>query len=220
MTFQINGVNGKYDGLIRNDSVRYGRNAVENHARYLETPIVNGTFSPAPILDFSPTEDADTKNAIVLNGFIEDNEKYLKSLPPLEYEYRYMPQGGFDGLSLMGAAYEEMGTKELSVDEFEDRYLINDDTMTAEPLDINNDGKIDLGEYSTTILAADVLSKGVTDPTKVDGTITPKGMNALLEYNNKANVAAASKLYSNIYNNYSLNDYYEAFNADGNNALK
>ena len=92
----------------------------------------------------------------------------------------------------------------LSVDDFEDRYLFDDDVTTAEPLDINKDGKIDVAEYGANIIAADVLGKGTTDPFKADGTINTNGLNAVLEYTKKSNAAAAAKLYSNIYNAYQL----------------
>lgn len=193
MTFQVNGANGKYDN--------YGRNAVENHLQHMEAPLVNDKHKPAPILDFRSTEEANTNNIEALENFANENDAYLASLPPLEYEYRYMPEEKFDKDSLLAAAEEEMGEKELSVEEFEHRYLI-DDTMTAEPLDINKDGKIDNSEYATNIVAADILSKDSTDPIKADGVITPKGLNAVLEYSKKSNAAAAANLYANIYNTY------------------
>lgn len=204
MTFQINGVSGKYDGKVPDDSERYGRNATENLFRYMEAPLVNDTNVSAPILDFKPGEEAQQQNIQALEKFADTNDAYLNSLPPLEYEYRYMPEGGFNKKALLGAASEELnGVKELPLKEFENRYLL-DDTMTAEPLDINKDGKIDIAEYSTTILAADVLSKGSDDVKNVDGTINSKGMNAVLEYSKKSNAAAAAKLYSTLYNTYDL----------------
>ena len=95
------------------------------------------------------------------------------------------------------------GVKELSVKEFENRYLI-DDSQTAEPMDINKDGKIDIAEYGANIVATDVLSKGTTDPMKADGVINSKGMNAILEYSKKSNAIAAAKLYANVYNAHNL----------------
>lgn len=194
MTFQVNGAGGKYDS--------YGRNAVENHLQYMEAPLVNDKQYTAPILDFKPTEEADSNNFKSLEKFADENDAYLASLPPLEYEYRYMPEGSFDKQILIDAAKEEMGADELSVEEFEDRYLIDDETMTAEPLDINKDGKIDASEYAANIVATDLLSKDTTDPMQADGLITPKGMNAILEYSKKSNAAAAADLYANIYNTY------------------
>lgn len=204
MSFQINGASGKYDGKIADDSERYGRNATENMLKYMESPIVNDTHNAPPVLDFKPGEEAAEKNINEMEKFADTNDAYLSSLPPLDYEYRYMPEGGFNKKALLGAAEEELqGVKELPLKEFENRYLL-DDSMTAEPLDINKDGKIDVAEYSTTILAADVLSKGSDDIKNVDGTINSKGFNAVLEYSKKSNADAAAKLYSSLYNTYDL----------------
>ena len=209
---QVNGAKGPYDNKITDPSVKYGRNAVENHVSYMETPLVNDVPNSAPILNFSMSPQASENNIKSLETFIEKNDAYLNSLPPLEYEYRYMPNivnGQIDKKALLGAAYEEMGgVKELPVKEFEYRYMI-DDTMTAEPLDINKDGKIDISEYGANILATDVLSKGTTDVTKVDGTINTKGMNAILAYTKKSNAQAAANLYSKLYNTYGLNNSIE-----------
>ena len=216
MTFQINGATGKYDGKIKDDSVRYGRNAVENHIKYMETPLVENEVNPTPIFDFSFTPEGDKKNFEALENFMDKNDDYLDSLPPLEFEYRYMPNlgiGKVDNKAVLGAAFEEMDTKEIPVKEFENRYLINNE-FTAEPLDINKDGKIDIAEYGSNILATDVLSKGTTDISKIDGTINTRGLNAILEYTKKANAEAASKLYSQIYNTYKLGENLNEFRAE------
>lgn len=207
MTFQINGSQGRYDGKVIDESIKYGRNAVDNHIKAMEAPIVNENFAVPPVFDFSPTAEADNKNIKALEKYIEKNDEYLNSLPPLQYEYRYIPNfvnGKLDKKAVLGAALEEMGgAKELSVKEFEKRYLIND-LQTAEPLDINKDGKIDIAEYGSNIIAADILSKGTTDPMKANGIINAQGMNAVLEYSKKSNAAAAAKLYANIYNTHKL----------------
>lgn len=193
MTLQINGSKGQYDN--------YGKNAVDNHIQHAASPLEGINKNITPILDYSPTEEAENNNIEALEKFADKNDEYLASLPPLEYEYRYMPEGNFDKKALLGAAEQEMGTKELGVKEFEEMFLV-DDSMTAEPLDINKDGKIDNSEYAANIVAADILSKDSTDPIKADGVITPKGLNAVLEYSKKSNAAAAAKLYANIYDTY------------------
>lgn len=207
MTFQVNGMNGRYDEKVKDDSVRYGRNAVDNHIKQMQAPLANDNFATPPVLDFSSNPQAQEKNINTLEKYADANDAYLNSLPPLEYEYRYMPnvvKGQIDTKAVLGAAYEEMGgVKELSVKEFEDRYLV-DDSQTAEPMDINKDGKIDIAEYGANIVASDVLSKGTTDPMKADGTINAKGLNAIMEYSKKSNAAAAAKLYADVYNTYNL----------------
>lgn len=202
---QINGSMGKYDGKVEDPSTRYGRNAVENYYTYVEQPIVadkmgvNGT-------GVNGANDVDTK----LNNFLKENDEYLKALPPLEFEYRYMPQmpkGQIDKKAVLGAAYEEMGrVHEMSVEEMDNRFA-PDDSFTSRALDINKDGKIDNGEYATSILAADMLSKSdMPDINNIDGTINKNGFNAVLAYTQKSRAEAAAKLYSNIYNNYNLGE--------------
>ena len=203
---QVNGNTGRYDNVKMDKSVKYGRNAVDNLVNYMEKPIVNDSMTPAPHLNFSPTVEASEENIQKLEEYVAKNDADLRALPPLEYEYRYMPNvvnGRIDKKALLGAAYQEMGAKEYSVKEFENKFLANEN-MTAEPIDINKDGKIDIAEYGANILATDVLSKGTTDPTKVDGTINSKGFNAILAYTQKANAAAASKLYTSLYNTHGL----------------
>ena len=167
---KIDGSRGKYDGgkyesKVSDPSVRYGRNAVENYYTYVEHPIVTDKMTPAPILDFGLNPDAAEKNADKLERFLRENDEYLKALPPLEFEYRYMPvmpKGQVDKKAVLGAAYEEMGqTKEMSVEEMDHRFA-PDENFTSRALDINKDGKIDIAEYSTSILAADMLSKSLS----------------------------------------------------------
>ena len=82
-------------------------------------------------------------------------------------------------------------------------------------MDLNNDGKVDVAEYGSSILAADMLSKSETpNPANVDGTINKKGFDAVLSYTQKSNIAAATKLYSNIYNTYNLGEAQKDFKAD------
>lgn len=205
---KIDGSQGKYDSTATNPSVKYGRNAVNNFMNYMEQPVRNDKMNPAPILDFGMSPTAPEENAEKIDKFLKENDEYLKSLPPLEFEYRYMPnvqRGNIDKKALLGAAYEEMGQKQsVDVKEIEGMYG-KDSSLTSKPLDINNDGKIDIGEYSSSILAADILSKSPEpDMNNIDGTINNKGYDAVLEYTKKSNAEAASKLYSNIYNNFDL----------------
>ncbi|MBO5738708.1 hypothetical protein J6R97_05150 [bacterium] len=208
MVYQINGSNGIYDNQIKDSSVKYGRNAVNNNIKHIEAPLVNDNRAVPPIFNFSPSLENHEQNFSDLELYLNKNDEYLNSLPPLEYEYRYLPnftQNNLDKKALLAVAYEEFGQKtEMSIEEFEDKCLF-DDTQTAEPLDINNDKKIDIGEYSANILATDILSKGTTNPMEADGVINNKGMNAIVDYSKKINADAASKLYKNIYTTYNLN---------------
>lgn len=207
---KIDGRQGIYsEKTVSNPSERYGRNAVDNFESYSETPIIADSMKPAPILDFGFSPDAANKNAEKIDKFVKENDEYLNSLPPLKFEYRYMPnitkKGEIDKQALLGAAYEEMGKRDsIPVAEMNYRYA-PDENYTCEPLDINKDGNITNPEYASSILAADMLSKSDTpDGANIDGTINSKGLNAVLEYSKKSNAEAAAKLYSNIYNKFNL----------------
>ena len=215
---KIDGAKGKYDNRVSDSSTRYGRNAVENLYTYMEQPLVTDKMTTAPILDFGVNPNAADNNIDKLDKFLKENDEYLKALPPLKYEYRYMPQlqkGQVDKKALLGAAYEEMGgEKELSVAELDHRFA-PDKTFTSKALDINNDGKVDIAEYGSSILAADMLSKSdVPNTSNIDGTINKKGFDAVLAYTQKSNAEAAAKLYSNIYNTYNLGDAKKDFKAE------
>lgn len=208
MVYQINGTNGSGNAINIDKSIQYGKNHVENKFDYMSAPFVNDNVPAAPILDFSISEQAGEENIKKLESFVKSNDEYLKSLPPLEYEFRYMPElgkGKVDNKAVLATAYYEMNcNKQLSVNEFEDRFLPDTDEFTAEALDINSDGNIDIAEYSANIIATDILSKNTKDISEVDGTMNAKGLNAILEYSKKANKDAALALYSEIYSTYNL----------------
>ena len=208
MPFEINGSKGMYDGKISDDSERYGKNSVSNHREFVTNPLKTTMSGEAPMLSFSPTEEAQQENIEKLEGFVKENDEYLNSLPPLEYEYRYMPNvasGQIDKKALYSAAREEMGADEIPLRDFEEQVFPNTDEYTAKPLDLNNDNKINVPEYSASMLAADMLSKDEPDVAKVDGSINSRGMTAVMEYARKSNAEAAAKLYSQISSTYSLN---------------
>lgn len=214
---KIDGKQGKYDDkTVTNPSVRYGRNAVDNYYSYIEKPFTMDKMNPAPILDFGVNPDAAEKNEAKLNKFLDENDKYLSALPPLEFEYRYMPtqaRGQVDAQSALGAAYEEMGQrKAVPVNEMDHSFAASDEFSTK-PMDINGDGKIDNAEYASSLLAADALSKGEdANPDNIDGTINRKGFDAVLAYTKKSNAQAAANLYSNLYNKYQLGEAQKNFN--------
>lgn len=211
---KIDGVKGKYDEkTVSNPSVRYGRNSVQNFYSYLQQPLVNDNNVIPPILDFSAKPEAQEKNIELMEKYAKENDAYLNSLPPLEYEYRYMPnihrQGEIDKNALLGAAYEELGgKKEVSVKDLDNAFAINENYSTK-PMDINQDGKVDVGEYASSILAADMISNNG----EIKGTINKQGHDAVMEFTKKANSAAAAQLYSALYNQFGLSDAAKNFNS-------
>ena len=189
---KINGNNGKYtEDSITNPSVRYGRNSVQNFYTYIEQPIIKDNHATPPILDLGLSPDAAEKNIEKIEKYVKENDTYLKSLPPLEYEYRYMPNlrkpGEINNDALFGAAYEE--------------------NYSAGSMDLNKDGVVDIGEYGASILTADMISNNGN----INGTINRNGHNAVLELNKKANAQAASELYSAVYNQFDLGNAAKKF---------
>lgn len=212
---KIDGTRGKYtEDKVSNPSVRYGRNSVQNFYSYLEQPILKDNNATPPILDFGISNPNATDNNIEkMEKYVNENDTYLKSLPPLEYEYRYMPnvtkKGEIDTDALLGASYEELGgRKEVSVKELDQTFAINDNYSTS-PMDINKDGNIDIGEYGASVLAADLISNNGN----INGTINKQGHSALVEFTKKANAQAAAQLYSSLYNQYNLGDAAKKFNS-------
>lgn len=210
---KIDGTRGKYDDkTVTNPSVRYGRNSVQNFYAYLEQPIIKDNNATPPVLDFSINDKAVDSNIEKMEKYVKENDIYLKSLPPLEYEYRYMPNihkyNEIDKDALLGAAYEELGKrKEIKVEELDKNFALSND-FTTSSIDLNKDGKIDIGEYGSSIIAADIISNNGN----INGTINQKGHNAVQELTRKANAEAAAQLYSALYNKFNLAAAAQMFN--------
>ena len=227
-TAYINGNRGIYDGKIADKSVLYGRNAVANHFEYLKD--LGGkksekadTFTPSNknagnLLKSKLTEIGSEK-------LIKETDDFLNSLPPFDFEYRYMPEGAngknIDKLALLGSAFEEMGKKiSIPVQEMTEKLKASIKDADASVLDINKDGRIDNAEYSTSILASDMLSKGDEfDASKVDGNINKNGLYKSLAYANVKNHEKASKNLAEIYNSYNLSDAQKEFVSNPGNLI-
>ena len=189
---KIDGRQGIYDGKINNPSAQYGRNAVANYKEYCEDMIT---------------------------------DKY----PPLEFEYRYMPSKKLDKIALMGTAYEELGRK-LSVKTNSLTKKLNEyagdnqetGKLSAEAIDINKDGYVDISEYATSTLTEDILSsaKGFNiNPKEVDGLINNTGANKAFALNLEKHEKIASEIYTNLYNEFNLKDAMNEFKSDKNNLI-
>ena len=188
----ITGQNGIYDNKVKSPKVRYGRNACDNYMSYAK----------------------DLAN--------------LDKMPPLEFEYRYVPDGKYSKLALMGNAYEELGRKtEVSVDELNKKFEVYNSMsesqsmpkLGAEALDLNNDGKVDIAEYSASTMAADMLDKNQSECKieNLDGIITNKGENASISLYTKDNCNKTKQLFTNIYNTFNLNEAMSDFKSNCDN---
>ncbi len=179
----INGTSGKYDNLVKNDSVRYGRNACNNYKTYI-------------------------------------NDLSTEKMPPIQFEYRYMPDGKINPYALIGNAYEELGQKVKVKTEDLNKQFETMPECSADALDINKDGYVDIAEYSTSTLVQDVLSKDDKfniDPSKVTGIINNMGESKSFALNYKKNEDSARNIYQNLYNEFNLGKAQEEFLSDKNN---
>lgn len=157
-------------------------------------------------------------------SYIQDIGNHSKRVP-LEFEYRYMPDGKFNKFALLGSAYEEMGQKTVlkvsdANKEFESQGMSD---YCVDAIDINKDGYIDLSEYATNTLVQDILSTAdgydIT-PDKVDGVINNKGEAKAFALNNKHVVEQARDLYGKLHENFGLADAQKEFLSDNNNLVK
>ncbi len=224
----INGNKGIYDGKINDNSVRYGRNAAANNFEYLKK--LGGKRSESTdTFNYSDKNYGNLLKTKLIEAssekLIQETDDFLNSLPPLEFEYQYMPDGAngknIDKMALLGAAFEEMGKKiSIPVQEFTEKLKKSFQNADASAFDINKDGKVDNAEYSTSILVSDMLSKGEElEASKIDGKINNNGLYKNLSYINANNFAAASKNLTDIYNAYNLGEAQKAFEANANNIL-
>ena len=156
--------------------------------------------------------------------YIADIGKADKNVP-LEFEYRYMPDGKFNKFALLGSAYEEFGQRTKVKTEEMNRELeaCGMGNYIANALDINQDGYIDVGEYATGTLAQDILSS--TDgfditPDKVDGVITNKGEQKAFALNNRNVEAQAREVFAKLHQDFGLAQAQEEFLSDSNNLIK
>lgn len=225
----VDGSTGPYDNKVNNASVKYGRNTTANYFEYLKS------YTSNPI----KKEDLDLSNLSQLDQ--DQFDKKMKaaedalSVPavPLKFKYKYLPEikvdfNNLNKMALLGTAFEELGKKlSVSVADFNDnlkKAFDKDDSekISAEAMDINHDGQIDVGEYSTSILLADMLSTNTQelDPKDIKGEINNDGQNNSLPYINKKNLAQASEIFKGIYDYFGLNKATEEFKADQNNTIE
>lgn len=224
----INGSKGIYDGKINDNSARYGRNAAANHFEYLEK-LSGKKAENTDSFKFSDKNYGNLLKTKLVEAssekLIKETDNFLQSLPPLDFEYQYMPDGtngkNIDKMALLGAAFEEMGKKlSIPVQELTQKLKTSFKNADASAFDINQDGKVDNAEYSTSILVSDMLSKGEElEASKIDGKINNNGLYKILPYTNAKNLATASKNLADIYNAYNLGEAQKAFEANTNNLL-
>ena len=223
-TAYINGDKGIYDGRIKNHSVRYARNAVDNYKQ---------TYSPDAqwLKEKMPTGlpqkiDKDTfdKSIKQTDEWIERTKDFLAvDFPPIKFNMKYAKNapGEPDKLAVMGVAYEEMDKRtSMPVDELTKKIDIAG--CSADSLDLNGDGNIDLAEYGSSILVEDMLSSSDSDILKAEditGEINDKGQVRLMSFAAIKNYRDSQQTYKDVYNAFNLADAQKEFLKDKNNLI-
>lgn len=222
----ITGESGRYNSSVLNPNVRYGKNAIcdfkENYLENYRQPTVH-----FPELDDlkSLSEDGFNKKMDEFDSAIAKMEENEKRRSPLNFKLQYSPNSKVSKGALLGAAYEEMGQK-TSIKTQDLTQALQDTAdaltdgeepveMSAESLDLNNDGEIDLGEYASSILVSDKLSTG-----KIDGIINKDGLNESLAYGIAQNYDIAYSQYRAMYESFGLKDAARKFVSKPNNLVK
>ena len=243
MTF-ISGDYGKYNGKVKDYSVCYGRNSANNARQYVlsfREPLPDIECS---YIDYKPRgkkggiirKISDFIQNIKFNRQMKKCEKQLKKMdvalskmPALNFVQKYMPGNpeitGVDKMALMGAAYEELGSREVSLKSLNSRLSSIDapyaKEISADALDLNNDGKIDVAEYSTSILLEDALStdSSTVRAENIDGIITRNGSDASFAYSVKGNKEAAKETFTYLYDTFDLGQAKKEFLSHRNNLV-
>lgn len=232
----IDGSKGYYDNKIKNPSVRYARNSVNNYKNYLRAfDYVIIEISDSDKLEGQPETDTFELSSKSKKRSVEVIEQLIdKNVPPSRYEQRYTPYATdyrfLDKDALLGAAYEEMDElTTIPVKELTQRLQqVSDESwgegeilMDASVLDLDGNGEIDLGEFSASIILEDALSKDDShfDERNVDGSITEQGEEKELEYFEKDNYALARTVFKRIYKLFNLARAQENFLSDENNIV-
>ena len=224
----INGQNGIYDGKINNSDVRYSRNAVNNYVQAYTTAPSHDTFDlssvkkPADIINCSE-EEFDAYMKSLDEELAKVDEDLSHEITPSKFNLKYSESEKPNMLSVIAFAYEELG-KKLSVGVQEltkELKAYGSNLLSAEALDLNDDGQVDLGEYSASVIVQDMMSENQDELTdkNFNGVITDVGQTSSLCLVNKDNKAVARNIFSAVYKDYNLAQAQNDFLSDENNLV-
>ncbi len=224
----ISGQNGKYSAQIPNSSAIYAKNAYSNYMGYLSDFRLETVEMPNLSNLAGLTQDKFESKMSELDKSIE--KLAGQKMPPVDFSCTYMPTSSVDNDALLAFAYEEMGkrsaikTQELT----QTLQQVSDNCfgsarveMSAQALDLNNDGLVDVGEYASSLLVADALSadQNIVNSRNINGVFNNKGENALIQYGIKSNYAIASATFKGIYQMYGLDRAKNEFLSNPNNLV-
>lgn len=232
-TAYIDGSRGINDGRIANPSVRYARNSVDNYKGYIS----DFKFEPVNLPDMKGlnqlSEDKFEAKIAELDSAV--NKMAQQKMPPINFIHQYMPNQVHyrfvDKDALLAVAYEEMGKRtSVSTDEMTKNLQDTADLvcgkdkapkMNAASLDLDGNGRIDLGEYSASILVEDAMSTNSNyfDSRNINGILTNHGENTLLRYGMAYNYDLAKTTFKTLHKAYGLDVAQQNFLSNPNNLV-
>jgi len=236
----ITGDTGTYSGKVADSNVVYGRNSVANYKQYLNALTQDSFESSKQLQTMLEKLKNIFKSKVDISGQLDKIQSKLEELAkripiPINFVQKYLP-GQVDAKNLntqalMGAAYEDLGKKEVSVSELDKEFKyagVNNATVAA--FDINNDGKIDESENAVALLIKDmgdahsteeVLKTGKMnlDAKDLDGTITNVGEVNLHSFLNPKQIEQSKVIIKAIYDAFKLGKAKEDFENNPNNTL-
>lgn len=220
----ITGNHGRYDGIVRNSKVRYARNAMANLREYASYRMPKVTFPDLTNLS-GLSDDKFERKMSELSEALEKSQAVRKGMPPLDYTVKYLSgkagmNSEIDTVALLGAAFEDLGRKLSVGTEKMTKDLqktFNSKNASADVLDLDKNGRIDIAEYATSILAADMLSKASLEKKDIDGKITKDGHMRLISFFNKRNNYLPERVFGHLYDFFALDLAKKEFMKNPNN---
>lgn len=226
----VYGDTGIYDGIVKNPHVRYGRNAVSNFTLFMGETAAKTTPVDMPDLSniSSLSEDEFTAKMAELDNSLGACAKMREQIP-VDIVRHYLPGKTsctcVNKMALLGVAFEELQRNVyVTVEQFSEKIkALRGERYNARSIDINNDGKIDISEYATTLLAADMLSKDNPNGTtglrleNLDGTMNNTGVQRVTEMFHQSKKTKSKQIFKGLQKLYDLKDAMIRFVSDKNN---
>lgn len=160
LTAMISGKCGPFGKKV-DEGIPYGRNAISNFQEYLKdltsiktTDVFQKIANLSEDLLNPNNSSIDDALDLILNDITGFNNK---TMTPIDFEVRYMPENKFDPMALMGAAFEDMKKKFKIPLNQANEHISPEYTLEA----FSNNGEIGLAENAAAILIED-MSSGLT----------------------------------------------------------
>ena len=209
------------------------------HADYTEFNRVSEEIKKSGVLGKGADKEkimalADRLDEALQDVFETENsasEAIDKSMPHTSFAMKYMPGNlrytRVNTMALLGASFEELGKRvSVATEELTAKLRTafgnfkGSEKLSAEVLDINSDGQVDISEYATSILASDMLSGKGMKLENINGIITDEGQLASLKLFTEEEKPFADRTFTTLHSLFGLSSAKDRFLADTNNLIK